>query len=157
MAAVIGSRMRGVRKTRANGEDGSTLVEFAMMSGLFFLTVLGTMEYARMVFNSNMVSFAAREGARYAAVRGSTAGANTASVSDIQAYTAGRSVGVVAAGDVTVFCGTMAANITTSCSTNNQPGKYVQVRAQATFSTGVPLLPVHSVVLSSKAQLLISR
>jgi Flp pilus assembly protein TadG len=149
-------RTRAYRRTRSGGEQGSALIEFTALAGVFFLTIFGTMEYGRMVFQNNMVSFAAHEGVRYAAVRGSTAGV-PATEDDIKAYVAGRSSGVVSAANVTVTAGTAAADITSAWSGNNQPGKYVQVRAQATFSTGVPLLPVPSVALSSKTQLVISR
>lgn len=111
---------------RSPAERGSALVEFAVAATVFFVTILATMEYGRMVFAYNMVSFAAREGARYAAVRGSMATGHVASESDIQSYSAAKSAGWVSAADVTVRCGTVAVDITTTCASNNQPGRYVQ-------------------------------
>jgi Flp pilus assembly protein TadG len=142
---------------RSPGERGDALVEFAVVATIFFVTILATMEYSRMVFAYNMVSFAAREGARYAAVRGSNATGHVASESEIQSYSAAKSAGWVSAGNVTVRCGTVAADITTTCASNNQPGRYVQVQTQATFTTGIPLLPLKSITLSSKTQMIISR
>jgi Flp pilus assembly protein TadG len=65
----------------AGRRRGVSLVEFAVVAPVFFLVLLGILEYARFLFVVQMLNNAAREGARYAAV-------NTTSVttSNIQNY-----------------------------------------------------------------------
>lgn len=52
---------------------GQALVEFAVVTPLLFLLVLGTLEVGRFVFHYELVNNAAREGARYAIVHGARA------------------------------------------------------------------------------------
>lgn len=47
---------------------GAALVEFAVVSIVFFLFLFGIIEFAMIVWVNNIVDSAAREGARYAAV-----------------------------------------------------------------------------------------
>lgn len=54
---------QGVRRRR-----GASLIEFAFVAPVFFLVLLGIIEYARFLFTVQMLNNAAREGARYAAV-----------------------------------------------------------------------------------------
>jgi hypothetical protein len=46
------------------------MVEFAVVTPLLFLLVLGTIEVGRYIFHSELVNHAAREGVRYAIVHG---------------------------------------------------------------------------------------
>jgi Flp pilus assembly protein TadG len=49
---------------------GQALVEFALVVPLFFLLLLGTVEFGRAVYTIEMLNNAARDGARYAIVHG---------------------------------------------------------------------------------------
>ena len=51
---------------------GAQLVEFALASTIFFMTIFGVMGFGIAVWQFNMVADLAQEGARWAAVRGST-------------------------------------------------------------------------------------
>lgn len=62
--------MSGLRKTR-RGERGQALVEFSLVSIVFFLLVFGMVDVGRAVWNYNTLAQATREGARYAIVHGS--------------------------------------------------------------------------------------
>lgn len=56
-------------KTRQKrGDDGASLVEFALIAPLLLLVLLGTIEFGYLFGQYNEVRHAAREGARYAAV-----------------------------------------------------------------------------------------
>ncbi len=57
-------------------ERGQTIVEFALMLPVFLLLVTGLFDVARAVWQENTLAYAAREGTRYAIVRGSGAGAD---------------------------------------------------------------------------------
>ena len=60
------SRLRTPRR----GERGQALVEFSLVSVVFFLLVFGMVDVGRAVWNYNTLAQATREGARYAIVHG---------------------------------------------------------------------------------------
>ncbi|HUR20586.1 MAG TPA: TadE/TadG family type IV pilus assembly protein, partial [Vicinamibacterales bacterium] len=124
---------------------GATLVEFALASTLFFTITFGTIEFGRMILDYNIVSNAAREGVRYASVRGAASG-RTASASDVQTYVVSRSVGLLSASDVTV-----------TWPTNKAVGSIVQVQVTYSFTPIVTLLPQTAVSLSSTTKAYILR
>jgi Flp pilus assembly protein TadG len=66
---------------RGGRRRAATAVEFAIVAPVFFLVLLGIIEYARFLFTLEMLNNAAREGARYAAVN-----TTAVSTSDIQTY-----------------------------------------------------------------------
>lgn len=51
-----------------NGERGSTVAEFAVVSGIFFMLIFGIIEFGRLLYTHNALTDAARRGARYAAI-----------------------------------------------------------------------------------------
>ena len=109
------------------------------------LIVFGTIEFGRMILDYNIVSNAAREGVRYAAVRGSSSG-HAATANDVANYVASRSVGLL-----------QASNVTVTWPTNNAPGSVVQVQVQYSFTPIVTLLPQTAVNLSSTTKSYILR
>lgn len=72
MSALYGSPL-SARRLRRSG--GNAIVETALCLLLFLTIFIGIMEFAMGVFTYNFVSYAAREGTRYAATRGSLSGA----------------------------------------------------------------------------------
>src|SRR5947199_10166701 len=66
MPATSGQHTRGLR-----GQRGSAIVEFTLVSLMFFALVFGLVEFGRALFAYSTVSSAAREGVRYASVHGS--------------------------------------------------------------------------------------
>ena len=54
-----------------NRERGSTLAETAIVMGVLLLLTLGIMDFARALYTYSFVANAARQGARWAIVRGS--------------------------------------------------------------------------------------
>jgi Flp pilus assembly protein TadG len=135
-----------MRVRRAFGDQrGATLVEFALASTLFFTITFGTIEFGRMILDYNIVSNAAREGARYAAVRGSSSG-RTATADQVKQYVASRSVGLLS-----------TSNVTVTWPTNKDPGSVVQVHVEYSFTPIVTLLPQTAVNLSSTTKSYILR
>jgi Flp pilus assembly protein TadG len=64
---------RMMRNSRdASGEQGSTLVEFAMAFTILLTIMLGIMDFSRAMYAYHFLSNAAREATRYASVRGSS-------------------------------------------------------------------------------------
>lgn len=70
---------------------GSSIAEMAVVCILFFMTLMGLFEYARLLFVLHQTQHAAREGARYAIVRtgGVTPANETAIKNQIINYTVG--------------------------------------------------------------------
>jgi hypothetical protein len=52
----------------SSGERGSTIVEFAVVAGLFFMIIISIVEFSRLLYTHNALTDAARRGARYAAL-----------------------------------------------------------------------------------------
>jgi len=70
-------------------DRGYGMVEFAISSALFLLLLLGIIEFARAMWIQSSVTAASREGARYAAVRGSSA-TTPADAASVATYVQGR-------------------------------------------------------------------
>jgi Flp pilus assembly protein TadG len=123
---------------RSKARRGSTLVESAIVAAVFLLLLAGIMEFGRLGFAYNAVSFAAQRAARYAAVRGSGSG-HPASAADIQ----------TAAKTYTAALDNTKVTVTTTWTPDNHPGSTVQVKVSYAFATVlVPLsastLTVHT-------------
>lgn len=81
---------------RNNKRSGAAVVEFAVVAPLLLLLVLGTIEYGRFVVVQQVLTNAAREGARQAAIDGATSSSVVQVVSDYctDAQVAGVTVSV---------------------------------------------------------------
>jgi Flp pilus assembly protein TadG len=107
-----------------HSERGSTLVESAVVGVVFLLLLVGIMEFGRIGFAYNSVSFAAHRAARYAALRGSGSG-HPASAADVQAN----------AQAYLVAFDTSNLTVTTAWTPDNHPGSTVQVNVSYGFKT----------------------
>lgn len=137
-------------------ERGSELVEFALVAILLLVQLFGIMEFGRAIWMYGTLAHAAREGARYAIVRGSESGdARGASweavASDVQAHV--RSVATGFGSSVTVTT-TWDPDGDSGCTPDNKPGCVVQVKAQAPFNAVTPF--VGSMALSATSRMVIS-
>ena len=71
-------------------ERGAAMVEFAIVAAVIFIPlVFGIIEFGRLVWSKTMVTAAAREGVRFAIVRGASSGAPADSAT-IATYVKGR-------------------------------------------------------------------
>jgi Flp pilus assembly protein TadG len=142
-----GVRQRGWWRQARRDQRGQSLIEFAVASTVFFMTMFGTLEFGLAVWHYNMVSNLAQEGARWASVRGSTSTLNPkATWGDLQAYVQSRAAGMT----VTVV------------PTGAEPstlglGQPATVMVQNTFTIAGGLLPGGSLVLQSTAQMIMAR
>lgn len=138
--------MLKVGRPSRRGERGETLLEFAFASVIFFLVVFGTLEFGHAIWQYNLVSDLAQEGARWASVRGSTS-SSPASAADVQTYVRSRAYGL----NVTVT--TAPVPSTMSGNGNN----IVAVTVQQNFSLNVPFLASNTIPMSSTARMVMSR
>lgn len=125
---------------RFRNRRGSVLVEFVLITAILLFSIIGIMEFGRAVWTHNSLSHAAREGARWAIVRGNESGrvADTAAVSS---YVLSR-------------IGTRPLAINTVWSPDKDPGSTVTVTVQHQFRAVVPIVP--PITLSSRSRLVIS-
>jgi Flp pilus assembly protein TadG len=127
-------------------ERGNTMVEFALAFMVFFLVLYGIMEFGRVVASYNILSGAAREGARYAIVHGSSSG-SAASSTDIQTIVRNWSVGLESS----------SVAVTTTWTPGNAPGNTVKVKASYAISPFSGLIFRNNITLQSTSQMVISQ
>lgn len=124
-------------------ERGSELIELSLVGILLFTLVFGIMELGRAVWIYDTVAHLAREGARYAIVRGAES-SQPASAADVDAHLQ------TLAGGMTGYM------VTTNWTPDNEPGSVVQVRVDRPFDPIVPLVGLPPITLSSTSQMVIS-
>lgn len=156
---------------RLRGQEGATLVETALSYGILLALLFGIIEIAFALYTYNFVSEAAREGARYAIVRGSTSCTNTPSLTNCNATGTQIKSYVQSLGfpgfttsnlNVTTTWFTASASPGTtwsSCSsgTCNAPGNAVNVVVTYAFPLSIPFWKSQTVNLSSTSQMIIAQ
>jgi Flp pilus assembly protein TadG len=126
-------------------DRGSELLEFAVASVVFFTILFGTIEFGLGVWQYNMTSDLAQEGARWAAVHGSSS-ASPATAAQLQTYVQGRSPG---------FSVTVTATPTNPSAAG--PGTVIAVQVDSSFSPVTNLIPATTLNLTSTAKMRVFR
>lgn len=135
------------RAARAGAEDGQSLVEFALTSTILLSFIFGLIAATLAFYSFNVASECAREGTRYAMVRGSsctTAGGSSCTVTaaQVNAYVSG--IGYPNLGG-----GTMTVNTTYPDGNETPQTSRVQVTVQYVFPVRVPFVPTRSFTMAS--------
>lgn len=138
--------MIAAQPVRNYARRGSTLVESSVVAVVFLLLLTGIMEFGRLGFAYNEVSFAAQQAARYAAVRGSNSG-HSASAADVTA----------AAEIYTGALDNSKVSVTTTWSPDNHPGSTVQVTVTYGFATVLTSLAVKLFTVQTTARSIITQ
>lgn len=90
--------MKRLKALWKNEERGQAVVEFALVSIVFFTLVFGTMDVGRAVWNYNTLAQATREGARFAVVHGdrcdSEPGCSAADLAAVEAIVLDNAAGL---------------------------------------------------------------
>ena len=133
------------RKTK-QGERGTAMIEFGLAFLVFFTVMYGVMEFSRIVASYNIISGAAREGARYAIVHGSASG-SAATESGIQDVVRKWAVGLDKS----------SVLVTTTWTPGNGPGSEVKVAASYTVSPFTRLILKKGITLKSSSRMTISQ
>jgi len=163
--------MSALRRILRN-EAGSGLVETALSASLLLLLIFGILEISLALYSYHCIGEAAREGTRYAIVRGSTSCINTPKLTDcnataaaIQTYVKGIGFsGLDSGGSMNVFpswlndSGTAPATWT-ACTSGvcNVPGNLVKVQVTYQFPLRIPFWPGTAVTLQSTSQMVIAQ
>ncbi len=114
MSRTIGKYLKFLKDRR-----GTAFVEFGILAPIFFLVIVGIVDFGRMMWLSNSVEHAATEGARYAALRG-VGKPTVATAQEIEDFARAR-ITLIPTGDMTV-------NVSWTPTNNNNPGSTVTVQ-----------------------------
>lgn len=134
---------RGARSLRRE-ERGETLIEFAFASVIFLTMIFGALEFGIAVWNYNLVSDLAQEGARYAAVHGQMS-LDPKDASAVQSFVYSRGGG-------------LSITTTLPAAPNTlPPGSVVEVQVSHTVVAGGGLLPFWNFPITSTARMIVAR
>ena len=158
-----------VRLARGRGRKrGSAVVEFALAAIILFAFMFGIMDFCRAVYAYEFVTYAARQGARYASVRGSQSCQNgvssptnpfCATATQIQTYVQSLNLPGIDPGQITAntlwYTGT-------GCPTGtgvpvNSPGCPVKVVVAYNYSSSIPFLRVATITMRASSTMVISQ
>jgi Flp pilus assembly protein TadG len=127
---------------------GNTIIEFALVSTVFFMTIFGIMEFGQAVWRYNVVANLAKEGARRAAVCGKATSLTTTDC-NLQTYVSSRSLGMtMSLGPNTTSTATLAAA---------SAGDVVTVQIRHNFTPLTAFIPHATLTLSSTAKMVVAR
>lgn len=178
---LLSSRAHGRANMRENcsragicGEEGATLVEFALASVILVMILFGTIEVAIAGYSFDFVSEAARDATRYAIVRGSAscnASYNpqmpdcSATNAQIQAHVRRLNYPAINTSNLTTTTVWYSAtggppNMTwTSCGATkcNAIGNAVKVTVYYTFPLTIPFWGQNTIHMSNSSQMVISQ
>jgi Flp pilus assembly protein TadG len=159
--------LRGPAPQRRGGtlsEHGSALIETALSLSLLFALVFGIMEIGWALYTYHFISEAAREGTRYAMVRGSSCAAagslcTDVSQTDIQNYVKNLGFPGINSSDMTVTAAwpSTGAACTPSTTPCNNPGNLVQVTVAYQFPLSIPFVGASTINMSSLSEMVISQ
>lgn len=131
---------------KLGGEHGQSLVEFALTSSVLLSFIFCLIESSLAFYSFNMISEAAREGARYAMVRGSscvtsTSSSCTVTAAQVNSYVTGL-------GWPNLGGGTLTPSTTFPDGNQNRASR-VQVTVQYVLPVRVPYVPVRTMSMSA--------
>lgn len=156
-------------------DDGAVAVEFAMSAIVFLTVLIGCFEAFMAVYAFHYVSYAARDGARYAIVRGSDCLADSGTMpgcgadqSAIQQHIYDLNFPGINVDNLSVTVNWLSATTSngtttwTSCATGtpgtcNAPGNQVQVTVTYTNPLSIPFIPAIPLNLTSTSSMVISQ
>src|SRR5690348_6353444 len=104
-----------MRFGKNSNQKGTVIVESAITLVVLLVMLLGIVEGGRLIWTYNTLAFVAREGTRYATVRGSNS-SSPATTGTVDTYVKGQATGL----DPSLM------TVTTTWSPSNSPGGFVQ-------------------------------
>ncbi len=125
-------------------QRGNVMVETALTIVLLLMLLFGIVGFGRAIWAYGWVSHAAREGSRWASVRGSQSGRPCTS-SDVANYVAQETAGLDPS----------QLTVTTTWISNDDPGSYVQVQVKYVVTQIVPWVP--QMTLQSTSEFMIAQ
>ena len=144
-------------------DEGSSIVETALSAMILFSLVFGIMEISMALYAYHFTAEAAREGTRYAIVRGSSCSGSSsgcpAKASDVQSYVGGLAFPGINPAAITVMTTwpTMGPSCTPSSNPCNNPGNIVMVTVDYQFPLSIPFVPSSTLNMTSTSEMVISQ
>jgi|SRR5580692_7466238 Flp pilus assembly protein TadG len=147
-----------MKRSIRHAQRGSSLVETSIVMVVLLLVLFGIIDFGRLMYTYAFVAQLARQGARYAIVRGSQCSvlSNCPNVTSaqIQTYVQSLSEGATTASAI--------SSTTTWTCPNNQsasenPGCTANVSVSYTFNPIFPYIKIGSLNLTSTSQMVISQ
>lgn len=181
----VGGVWRGFEQAGVN-EEGASIVEMAIACSVLLTLLIGIVQLSQVLYVYNYASEAAREGTRYAAVRGANSCTNatntmpncnlgpTSTGNPVQTYLQGLgfpySSGLTATATWWSPTGGSPNQWNLSCTTANDtnltsalggdpcnyPGHAVQVQVTYSYPLAIPFWGTHSINIVSTSQLVIN-
>jgi Flp pilus assembly protein TadG len=146
------------------GKNGATTVEFALAAVILLTVVFGILEMSLALFTFHLLSEAAREGTRYAQVRGNTCAVNgascTASAAQIQSFVQNLGFPGIDPAKMTVSATYSAYPAGSTCSPNANcanPGNLVTVTVVYAFPLSIPFVRFTTLSMTSTSAMVISQ
>jgi Flp pilus assembly protein TadG len=149
------SFVRALRRAEA----GQTLVEAAFSISILLMLVVGIMQIMMALYCYNYVADAAREGARYAMVHGSSCTGCIAKGTDVQTYVQNLGLPVINTSSLTVTTqwpdtGSICTPSSIPC---NNPGNNVKVTVQYQYLPHIPFIRSSTWLMSSTSEITIAQ
>ena len=163
MDASARNRMRHAGIVRR--DDGAAAVEMAVSMTALMMVVIGLMKICLAVYSYHYTSEAAREGVRWAIVRGSTCGttyttACPASTDDIAAYIKTLGYPALNPSNMTVttsYAGFPTGVSCTPSSTCNNAGNMITITVQYAYPLSIPFMSSRTLTMTSTAAAIIAQ
>jgi Flp pilus assembly protein TadG len=154
----------------AKNEHGSAILETALSLMVFLSFLFGVMQAGLALYSYNYIAEAAREGARYAIVRGATWGTPcasytssdcTATPAHVQSYVQNLAFPGINPSYLTVSTPVYTAYASGSACPGSGPcnsaGNQVAITVTYNFPLNVPFIPLHTASMSSTAAMIIAQ
>jgi len=149
------------RSRQRPGERGNTMVEFAFVVVIMLTILFGIIDFGRALYTYHFISNAAREGTRYASVRGATC--DNAMVTpcpitarQIRNYVKNVPLGIDVSQMNPTATFTNPNGLAVCGATRDYPGCAIQVQVSYNFKFLFPLMP-SNFTMSSTSQMIITR
>lgn len=155
-----------ITSPRRSRQSGQAILEMVVSLTVLCTMLFGIIEGGLAAYSYHFIAEAAREGARYAMVRGSActsfSSACPATAAQIQSYVTGLGFpGINTSAStmtVTAYCGPFGTTPTAACSTaNDTPGNLVRVAITYKFPLSVPFVPLQTITMNAASQMVISQ
>ena len=152
-------------KPGTHSEEGASIVEFAFATTILFAIIFGILQMSLALYTYHFTSDAAREGTRWAIVRGSVSCTNTpgltncnASTADIATFIKGLGYPGIDSSKITVTT-TFKNPDNTVCTIApcNAPGNSVQTRVSYAFPLRIPFSTSSTLNVGSTSMMTISQ
>jgi Flp pilus assembly protein TadG len=130
---------------KIRSQRGASVVEFAIAFPIFFMLTIGFIDFSRAIWGYSTLAYAAREGVRYAAVRGATNSvpATEESIADVVK-------------DNAIGIAPDTLEVSAVWSPDNEPGSVVEVSATHEFQFLTPIVSTQTMTLNTRSRMVIA-